>query len=108
MKSIARIENDDKEGVLSLHQTLLRVSFISLTELHKTGNYPEKEQEIEKILRNAMVFMTERPEMFIEQSFTSGELPFDDENTTNTTRFMRTQLQESFDYVDQLPDNEVN
>ena len=108
MQTIRGVEDGKDDRILSHHQMLLRGSFVGLTELHKTGNYPEKESEIEKILRNAKSFMTERPEMFIDQSFTSSELPFDEENTTNATRFMRNQLQESFDYVEQLPDHEMN
>ncbi|WFB37494.1 hypothetical protein P3T73_06945 [Kiritimatiellota bacterium B12222] len=108
MQTIKGVEDGDDEQILSHHQMLLRGSFVSLTELHKTGNYPKKESEIEKILQNAKNFMTERPEMFIDQSFTSGGLPFDEENTTNTTSFMRDLLQDSFDYVGELPELESN
>lgn len=109
--TLAKAENENIDGIVSDHQTMLRGAFLILVELHKTGRYERKDHDIRKRLKKAEEFMAERPDQFLNQEFfaTSSLLDrinnpaiSDDPESTKITNFVRSQLQEAFDYVDEL------
>jgi len=103
IKTISATENKDDEFLLSHQPALLRGSFLMLIALHRSGNYQEREREIEDALKLSKRFMLERPALFMEKEFYSGTLPFDEANSTKATETMQKGLKEAFEYVDSLP-----
>ena len=85
--------------MLGNQRMTLRGAFLELVEIHKTGHYERKEDEIRKYLSRAKEFMVERPDQFLNQEFVSlGS----DEDRDKATEEARSHLEDAFDYVDQL------
>ena len=109
--TLAQAEKGNLDGIVSSNQTMLRGAFLTLVDLHKTGYYERKDAEIRKRLKKAKEFMAERPDQFLNQKlfamssivdrFNNPGMTEDPESTEATT-FARKQLQEAFDYVDEL------
>jgi len=109
--TIAKAENVKLDTIISEHRTMLTVAFLTLVELHKSGHYTRKNDDIRKYLRRAKDFIVERPDGFLEQKFVvipskadrvnNPTLTTDPESATATNQ-ARKQLQEAFDYVDSL------
>lgn len=109
--TLAKAENEKLDGITSDHQTMLRGAFLTLVELHKTGHYQRKDEDIRKRLKKAKEFMAERPDQFLNQEFfamssivdrVNNPEMTDDPESKKVTNFARKQLQEAFDYVDEL------
>ncbi|QYY34477.1 hypothetical protein [Ruficoccus sp. ZRK36] len=100
--TLEKAENENINGITSDHEVILRGTFLSLVELHKTSHYTKKDKDIRKHLKKAKAYMAERPEQFLNQTFhvqtSSTELA-----SQEATDQARKQLQDAFDYVDSLP-----
>ena len=109
--TLAKAEKEKIDGIVSDHQTILRGAFLTLVELHKTGHYERKDEDIRKRLKRAKEFMAERPDQFLNQEFfamssivdrVNNPGMTDDPESEKATNFARKQLQDAFDYVDEL------
>ena len=109
--TLAKAQKGKIDGIISDHQLMLRGAFLALVDLHKTGYYERKDEEIRKRLKKAKDFMAEQPDLFLNQKFFTassivdhGNNPetFDDSESGKVTTLERKQLQEAFDYVDEL------
>ena len=109
--TLAKAEKGKIDGITGDQQLMLRSAFLALVDLHKTGHYERRDEEIRKHLKKAKAFMAERPEEFLNQKFFAasyiadhGNNPkmSDDPESAKVTNLERKRLQEAFDYVDEL------
>jgi len=110
-KTLAKAEDENIDGIMSDHQVFIRSAFMNLVELHRSGHYEAKDEEIRKSLKRAKDFMAARPEQFLNQTFYALSSvtesldepePERDPESQRVTDFNRKQLQAAFDYVDSL------
>jgi hypothetical protein len=110
--NLKHAENQRWDDLISGNEMLLRGAFVTLVEIHKTGDYSRKNAEMVRSLKRAKNFMLERPDKFLEIKFVAlpknGSFQLENESFENDpiTNPFRTQLQEAFDYVKDLQEHE--
>ena len=106
--TLRKAENGNIEDVLSDNQMFLRGAFLTLVEIHKTGDYSVKNPDMVKSLTQAKQYMAERPEEFLNmqlyvvsaESINNPESR--DDASKEATNAARIRLQNAFEYVDGL------
>lgn len=103
-----KAENANVDWILTNYPLMLRGAFMTLIELHKTGDYPNKNKEITEVLTKTKDFMVQRPDQFIDMelkplTLQNIQTPTKEESLNPKKNDpLRKQLQEAFDYVDGL------
>jgi len=108
--TLRKAENGNIEDVLSDNQMFLRGAFLTLVEIHKTGDYSVKNPDMVKSLTQAKQYMAERPEEFLNmqlyvvsaESINNPESR--DDASKEATNAASIRLQNAFEYVDGLQD----
>ena len=111
MFTIAKAEEKKLDALQSGHATILRGAFLTLVELDQSGCYKRKENDIRSNLKRVKDFLAKRPEQFLEHKVFAGAslgnpannpVLTDDPESVKVTKQAQNQLQEAFDYVDNL------